>query len=176
MLAGSLALCLISLSLANAGTAARQEQKTKNLPDAPSTESGKMTGSTGGQGKPKDLPDAPAPKAESVHRKRENPVHATIEILGRRSIFFPELAASSGSLKPRQKLELFVDESIAPSRFLSSAIGAGIGQAHDSLSGYGQGMSGYGKRFGSSLATASSNNFLGHFCCRPCCTGIRASL
>jgi hypothetical protein len=113
--------------------------------------------------KPKELPDAPVAKQESVPQKRENSFNATIGILARPSIFFPSLAASRGPLSKKQKFELFADETIAPSRFLSSAAGAGIGQARNSLSGYGQEWGGYGKRFGSSIATAASNNFFGTF-------------
>src|SRR5229473_8198740 len=79
--------------------------------------------------KPRDLPDAPAAKQASAHQKRQNPFNTTIVVLGRRSIFFPNIAASVGPLSNKQKFELFADESVAPSRFLSSAFGAGIGQA-----------------------------------------------
>src|SRR6266849_8948652 len=113
--------------------------------------------------KPQNLPDAPSAKQESAPPKHQNSFNATIEVLGRRSIFFPSIATSIGALSPKQKFELFADESVAPSRFLSSAAGAGIGQARNSLSGYGQGMGGYGKRFGSSMATAASTNFFGTF-------------
>ena len=113
--------------------------------------------------KPQDLLDAPVPKQESAPQKRQNPFNTTIVVLGRRSIFFPNIATSVGPLSSRQKFELFADESVSPSRFLSSAAGAGISQARNSLDGYGQGMGGYGKRFGSSMATASSNNFFGTF-------------
>src|SRR5229473_7369488 len=113
--------------------------------------------------KPKDLPDAPVAKQESAPQKRQNPFNATIEVLGRRSIVFPNIATSREALSSKQKFELFADESVAPSRFLSSAAGAGISQARNSLDGYGQGMGGYGKRFGSSMATASANNFFGTF-------------
>jgi len=113
--------------------------------------------------KPRDLPDAPAAKQASAHQKRQNPFNTTIVVLGRRSIFFPNIAASVGPLSNKQKFELFADESVSPSRFLSSAAGAGISQARNSLDGYGQGMGGYGKRFGSSMATASANNFFGTF-------------
>src|SRR2546430_7798818 len=47
---------------------------------------------------------------------------------------------------------------ISPSRFLSSALGAGIGQARDSLPGYGQGMEGYGKRDRKSTRLNSSHS------------------
>ncbi len=107
--------------------------------------------------KPKDLPDAPVPKQESAPQKRDNPFHATVEILGRRSTFFPNIATSAGPLGAKQKFELFADLSVAPSRFLSSAAGAGIGQAHNSLPGYGQEMGGYGKRFGSFLVSRTDD-------------------
>ncbi|HKW65006.1 MAG TPA: hypothetical protein VJN89_20790 [Candidatus Acidoferrum sp.] len=113
--------------------------------------------------KPKDLPEAPAPKQEQAPRKHDNAFRATVEVLGRRSIFFPDLAASPGPLDTKQKLELFAGKSVAPSRLLASSIGAGIGQAHDSLPGYGQGMSGYGKRLGSSMASGVSTEFFGTF-------------
>src|SRR6266704_3372339 len=137
---GPSALRLIALLVAVAATAAAQEEP-----------------------KPRDLPDAPAAKPDSAPQKHQNPYNTTIEVLGRRSIFFPNIATSMGPLSSKQKFELFADESVAPSRFLSSAFGAGIGQAHNSLPGYGQEMGGYGKRFGSSMATAASNNFFGTF-------------
>jgi len=113
--------------------------------------------------KPKELPDAPAPKQEPTSQKHENHLKETVEILGRRSIFFPELATSRGPLSKKQKFELFADESVAPSRFLTSAASAGIAQARNSLSGYGQEWGGYGKRFGSSMASRASTNFFGTF-------------
>ncbi len=113
--------------------------------------------------KPKDLPEAPKAKQEKPARQHDNPLRTTVGILGRRSSFFPDLAASPGPLSSKQKLELFADKSIAPSRFVSAALGASIGQARDSLPGYGQGMSGYGKRLGSSIATSSSADFFRTF-------------
>src|SRR6266704_908781 len=113
--------------------------------------------------KPQDLPDAPVAKQQSTPQEHENRVQTTIEVLQRRSIFFPDIATSAGPLSVKQKFELFADESVAPSRFLSSAAGAGISQARNSLDGYGQVMGGYGKRFGSSMATAASTNFFGTF-------------
>src|SRR5256884_6260018 len=109
--------------------------------------------------KPQDLPDAPVAKQETAPQKRQNRVQTTIEVLERRSIFFPDIATSAGPLSTKQKFELFADESIAPSRLLSSAAGAGIGQAQNSLAAYGQGMGGYGKRVCNSKATAASTKF-----------------
>ena len=113
--------------------------------------------------KPRDLPEAPTPKHEPLSHKRDSALHETFEILGRRSIFFPDLAASPGPLSSKQKLELFAGKSLAPSRFLSSALSSGINQARDTLPEYGQGMAGYGKRFGSSMATGASTEFFSTF-------------
>jgi len=140
MRARSLALQLITMLVAAAGTAAAQQEP-----------------------KPKDLPDAPSAKPQGEAPKHQNPINATVGVLTKKSIFFPNIATSAGALSTKQKFELFADESVAPSRFLSSAAGAGIGQAQNSLDGYGQEWAGYGKRFGSSMATAASNNFFGTF-------------
>jgi hypothetical protein len=121
------------------------------------------TGAAQQEPKQKEPPEAPAPKQENAPAKHENPLNETIQILGRRSIFFPDLATSPKPLTSKQKFELSGDESIAPSRLVSSALGAGLGQAADSLPGYGQGMSGYGKRFGSSMASAASDHFFETF-------------
>jgi hypothetical protein len=110
-----------------------------------------------------DLPDAPTPKQASTQPKHQNRINTTIAVLEKRSIFFPEIATSPGPLSVKQKFELFAGESVAPSRFLRSAAGAGISQVRNSLDGYGQGAAGYGKRFGSSLATVTSSNFFGTF-------------
>ena len=62
-----------------------------------------------------------------------------------------------------QKFRLFVKNSIAPATILGSAFGAGIDQATNTPSGYGQGAEGYGKRFGASLATGATTNLFGGF-------------
>jgi len=46
---------------------------------------------------------------------------------------------------------------------LGSAFTAGIGQARNSLPGYGQDWGGYGKRFGSSMASNASSHLFGTF-------------
>lgn len=109
------------------------------------------------------LPDAPTPQVPEQQAKQTSQFKHSIEILGKRSIFFPELAHERRPLTSTQKLQLAVDETIAPSRFLASAFTAGIGQARDSLHDYGQGSEGYGKRFGSSVASNASSHLFGTF-------------
>src|SRR5260370_27881006 len=114
--------------------------------------------------KPKELPDAPTAKQENAPQKHENRFNTTVEILGRRSNFFPNIATSAGPLSAKQKFELFADLSVAPSRFLSSAAGAGIGQAYNALPGYGQEWGGFGKTFGSSNGPAAAKQFFRTVC------------
>jgi hypothetical protein len=112
------------------------------------------------------IPDAPTAKQSDTHprQKPENTrLKTTLEILGKRSLFFPDLATDKGSLSSGKKLELAVDETIAPSRFIASAFTAGISQARNGLPGYGQEWGGYGKRFGSSMASSASNHVFGTF-------------
>jgi hypothetical protein len=116
--------------------------------------------------KPRNLPDAPAPKQSDSYpnqKPESTPLKSTLEILGRRSVFFPDLATSKRAFRSRQKLELAIDETIAPSRFLASAFTAGISQARNVLPGYGQEWGGYGKRFGSSMASVASSHLFGTF-------------
>jgi hypothetical protein len=133
-----LALSLIPLGVARA----QEEPKRGKLPDAPTA---------------KQSETYPNQKPEST------PLKSTLEILGRRSVFFPDLATSKRAFRSRQKLELAIDETIAPSRFLASAFTAGISQARNVLPGYGQEWGGYGKRFGSSMASGASSHLLGTF-------------
>jgi hypothetical protein len=110
-----------------------------------------------------NLPDAPTPHvpAQQTDQGGKAQLKHSIEVLGKRSIFFPELAHERRPLTSTQKLQLAVDETIAPSRFMGSAFTAGIGQARDSLHDYGQGWEGYGKRFGSSVASNASSHLFG---------------
>jgi len=122
-----------------------------------------------------NLPEAPAPKQdngpalkqenekEAVQKSQQSPLGTTIGLVSRRSVFFPELAHQIGPLSTEQKLELAADISIAPSRFASSAVTSAVAQARNALPGYGQGWSGYGKRYGSSLASTASGNMFGTF-------------
>lgn len=64
-------------------------------------------------------------------------------------------------LTPRQKTELAWKSTIDPFTILISAGIAGIYQGSDSLSGYGPGIGGYGKRFGAIYGTGAINAALG---------------
>lgn len=115
------------------------------LPDAPSAAAAEGTA-------------AAAPNGPAAGQQAEND-----KIIAKRSFFFPDLASNRTPLTAGEKFKLAAVSSIAPSALLSSALGAGISQATNSPSGYGQGAEGYGKRFGASMATRASSNVLGGF-------------
>ncbi len=108
----------------------------------------------------KDLPDAPsASQQTSSSQTKEN----AIELLNRRSNFFPDIARTLGPLDSAEKFKLFIGNSLSGHVLLGSTVSAGFGQALDTNHGYGQGAEGYAKRFGSSMARNATNNFFGTF-------------
>ena len=83
--------------------------------------------------------------------------------LNRRSVFFPDIAATQGPLSTRDKFKLFAHDSISLGILTESALSAAIAQANDSPEGYGQGGEAYAKRFGASMARRASTEFFGTF-------------
>jgi hypothetical protein len=156
-----------TLQLIVAGIVTAQEgPKLEELPNTPVPKEERIAAADHERAsatKHEPVPEQESAKQGTAREKGEGTLRSTVEILERRSVFFPDLATSHVPLSPRQKFELFADQSIAPSRILGSLAGAGIGQAGDFLPGYGQGADGYAKRFGSSMATQASTNFFGTF-------------
>jgi hypothetical protein len=62
-------------------------------------------------------------------------------------------------LKSKEKFQLFLRGTIDPFPVVVYAIQAGIEQAKDSHSGYGQGAAGYARRFGAALGDGTSARF-----------------
>lgn len=115
---------------------------------------------------PAGLPDAPAPKQDeqnSSQKQQKNMWQSSMGLVARKSFFYPELATTPGPLSSLQKFELFLTKSISPPQILSSAASSGISEARGTLAGYGQGGEGFGKRFGSSMASGASSHFFGTF-------------
>ena len=113
-----------------------------------------------------NLPDAPVPKqqpAEGEQKSKSGGFKRTFEIMGSKSVFFPELAHSNKPMNTREKFQLAVDQSIAPSGLIVSGVTAAIAQADNSWPGYGQGWGGYGKRYGATLALNASTDMFGTF-------------
>jgi hypothetical protein len=64
-------------------------------------------------------------------------------------------------LQPKQKFELAWKTSVDPVTFAASGVIAGVEQAQDGFSGYGQGTQGYAKRYGASYADAFIGTMIG---------------
>ena len=78
-------------------------------------------------------------------------------VLGVIPNFYVSYLPNAAPLDARQKFDLGWKTSIDPISFLSAGAIAGVQQATNSLSGYGQGAQGYAKRFGANYA----NTFIG---------------
>jgi hypothetical protein len=113
-------------------------------------------------------PDTPAPKQGQNNPplpsgKKPKSAPLGLNLVARRSFFYPELATTPGPLSPADKLKLSLAESISTSRLLAAAAGAGLTQATNTPSGYGQGGTGFADRFGASMATSASSHLFGTF-------------
>lgn len=85
------------------------------------------------------------------------------QLLERKSLVFPDLATNTGRLDSWQKFKLAANNSVSLSTIGVALIASARGQAINSPPGYGQGVEGYGKRFGAGMARAASNNLFGTF-------------
>ena len=83
-------------------------------------------------------------------------------------------ARSAPPLTPKQKFGLFAKGTLDPFPVAAYAVQAGVSQASDTHSGYGQGLAGYGKRFGAALLDGTSARFSALTCSHPCCVRILA--
>jgi len=66
-------------------------------------------------------------------------------------------------LSTKQKFRLMARTMIDPFTFVSAGFTAGIGQATNSFMEYGQGASGFGKRYGAAFADNADSNFFSNF-------------
>lgn len=67
------------------------------------------------------------------------------------------------ALTTGEKFHLFVKGSFDPFEWAAAGFQAGVSQAENEFPGYGQGATGYGKRYGASLADQVSSNFFANF-------------
>jgi hypothetical protein len=82
-------------------------------------------------------------------------------VLGLLPNYYVSYAKNPVPLTSRQKFALAFRSSVDPYTFLFTGIFAGIEQADNTFAGYGQGMQGYGKRFGANYADTVVSNAIG---------------
>ena len=75
--------------------------------------------------------------------------------------FYVSYVPNPAPLNPKQKFELAWKTSIDPVTFGLIGVIAGIQQAQNTFSDYGQGAQGYGKRYGASYANFAAGTFIG---------------
>jgi hypothetical protein len=82
-------------------------------------------------------------------------------VLGIIPNFYVSYVPDAVALTSKQKFELAWKSSVDPFTFVAIGAVAGIAQAGDEYSGYGQGAQGYAKRYGASYGDAVIGTFLG---------------
>jgi hypothetical protein len=88
-------------------------------------------------------------------------VEETQRVLGVIPNFFVTYVPNAAPLSIRQKYSLAWKTSIDPISFAAAGVFAGIEQADNTFSGYGQGAQGYGKRFGAAYADGFFGTMIG---------------
>lgn len=72
-------------------------------------------------------------------------------------------ARNAPPLSASEKFGLFAKGAMDPFPVVAYALQAGVSQASDSHAGYGQGLAGYGKRFGAALLDGTSSRFFSNY-------------
>jgi hypothetical protein len=98
-------------------------------------------------------------KAEEA--EREIKIEEKQRVLGMVPNFYVSYKPDAVALSPRQKFELAWKMVIDPVTLLMVGGAAGVEQAQNHFSGYGQGAQGYGKRFGANYADTVVGTFVG---------------
>lgn len=85
----------------------------------------------------------------------------TQHVLGVMPNFYVSYVPNAPPLTTKQKFHLAWRSMVDPMNFVAVGAFAGLEQATNSFSGYGQGAQGYGKRFGALFADSATDNFIG---------------
>jgi len=108
------------------------------------------------------MPNAPSSTQRPAPASTEES-HGWGALMAGRSRMFPNIAVNTKPLTREQKFVLAVRSSVSPYAIVGSGISAGISQARDTYTGYGQGAEGYFKRFGATMGFVATYNMLGTF-------------
>jgi hypothetical protein len=76
--------------------------------------------------------------------------------------FYTSYVWDAAPLNTKQKFSLTKRDIFDPGYLLGVGVAAGIEQANNSFAGYGQGVTGYGKRFGAGLGNRLIGDFMSH--------------
>jgi len=104
------------------------------------------------------LPDAP-----STTQATQDHNDQVVNLLAGRSLFIPNLAVNTRPLTTKQKFYLAASDTVSGINIIGTAAGAGISQARNTKTGYGQGAEGYFKRWGAGMAYSATTQMVGTF-------------
>jgi hypothetical protein len=82
-------------------------------------------------------------------------------VLGVFPNFYVTYVHDAAPLTPKQKFELAWKSTVDPVNLAINGVIAGVQQAQNNFSGYGQGMQGYAKRYGASFGDSVADTFIG---------------
>ncbi len=105
----------------------------------------------------------PAPQKGSEQEKKIEKKEQSRRMLGVLPEFNVTDRKNAPPLTPKTKFHLFYKTALDPSAFVITGVQAGISQADNSFPAYGQGASGYGKRYGAAFADQASSGFFANF-------------
>ena len=130
--------------------AAPEPQTTTATPDAAAT--------TPSASQPNAPEEPPRKTAEEIlEEEKKQTMLGIVPITGMTNYQY------APALTPRQKFNLMIRNYATPFPYLAAGFQAGISQAANNFEGYGQGASGYGKRFGSALADGFDSGFFSNY-------------
>ena len=112
---------------------------------------------------PQPKPEAPISEKAREQQEKETQKERPQRILGVVPQFTVTDIKNARPLKPSQKFGLFARSAFDPVQFAIVGVQAGISQATNSFSAYGQGAEGFGKRYGAAFADQASSGFWGTF-------------
>ena len=108
-------------------------------------------------------PQQAPPQQQAPNAPSKVPGVALYNLLQEKSIVFPDIALNTERIDAGGKFQLFVDNSISVHTITWAMLGAAVGQADDSPTGFGEGWDAYAKRFGTSMGRQASAEFFGTF-------------
>lgn len=125
-----------------------QQQTTPQADSAPSSNQSE---------KPKTEQQPPLTAEDVLRQEEKQRALGIVPMFGMTSVH------NAPPLSSKQKFRLMARTMIDPFTFASAGITAGLGQATNSFAQYGQGASGFGKRYGAGLADNADSNFFSNF-------------
>jgi hypothetical protein len=110
-------------------------------------------------------PGSSAPSAQSQQERSEEILRQEEKqrALGVVPLFSMTSVHNAPPLTPKQKWQLMLKSQLDPFTFVSAGLTAGIGQATDSFTQYGQGAQGYAKRYAAALADNADTSLFSNY-------------